>query len=571
MVIVFNLVLVALAGLIAYWWANQGFFSSLLHFICVVAAGAIAFAVWEPLTVNYLLKGGWFDEYAWGVTLLSVFVVSLFLLRLMFDRVVPDNVNLPTWANYVFGGIFGIGAGVLTVGICMIGFGFMQSSNEIMGFRGHVRDSQFAGQPGDLNKVYPPMHTLTTEFYSALSGGALAPTFTRTSMKTEYPNLDEVAFSLWRDGFASGEGKSSINPNGASVDDFLYAPQTGGAAGTGGGGMYGALVTFQKDAFDRGEMLIVSSSQVRLIGRAKDGSSISISPSRWSQMTLEGQGEFPFDDVTHYASSLPGATNAMIFFMFPAKDLVGGTPLYLQIKGLRFKLPPMRNNVAPTEWALAKSKVSGQTVELAFDKTAPFADEGEIKVDNGIAPLTLSMNMVSGFEVVDQYLASGRSEFPREGQFNPGKALRIRGILEPAGTKIVKVDISRNADKAIDFWGDRSDLRSKAGPGAIPLLVAADGRSFQPIGYFWLRSDKAEIKLDPAKPIKGLSDIPQISAAGTDKLFLIYSVTEGARLINFTLGVPQKDAPPKGSVLANTDITVGMKEESSSKGTLTAP
>ena len=64
----FNLALIGLVLLIAYWWANQGFFSSLLHLICVIVAGTIALAVWEPVTVNLLLSGGMFDNYAWGVS-----------------------------------------------------------------------------------------------------------------------------------------------------------------------------------------------------------------------------------------------------------------------------------------------------------------------------------------------------------------------------------------------------------------------------------------------------------------------------------------------------------------------
>ena len=206
MTIILNIVLVAVAGLIAYWWANQGFFSALLHFICVVAAGAIALALWEPVTVNFLLRGGWFDNYAWGVSLLGIFAVSLFVLRVIFDKLVPDNLNLPTWANYTFGTLFGAGAGVITVGICMLGAGFMQSSVDIVGFRGMARDSATQGQPGSTGQLYPPMHAWTADFYTALSGGALAPTFTNASLKRNYPDLGNMAASLQRDSAWDGEG-----------------------------------------------------------------------------------------------------------------------------------------------------------------------------------------------------------------------------------------------------------------------------------------------------------------------------------------------------------------------------
>jgi hypothetical protein len=57
MTIIFNLLIIGLVLLIAYWWANEGLFSSFLHLICVITAGTIALAVWEPITMS-MLNGG---------------------------------------------------------------------------------------------------------------------------------------------------------------------------------------------------------------------------------------------------------------------------------------------------------------------------------------------------------------------------------------------------------------------------------------------------------------------------------------------------------------------------------
>ena len=46
---VYNLLIVALIALIAYWWSSQGFVSGFLHLVCVICAGAFALALWEPL------------------------------------------------------------------------------------------------------------------------------------------------------------------------------------------------------------------------------------------------------------------------------------------------------------------------------------------------------------------------------------------------------------------------------------------------------------------------------------------------------------------------------------------
>src|SRR5690606_9366731 len=127
MFIGFNILLIALVLLIGYWWANQGLFSALLHLLCVIAAGAIALALWEPVTVRWVLRGGGFDPYAWGVVLVGLFIVTLLILRITTDRLIRANVDLPHWANLTFGFPVGVAAGVLTIGIYMLGAGFIQS------------------------------------------------------------------------------------------------------------------------------------------------------------------------------------------------------------------------------------------------------------------------------------------------------------------------------------------------------------------------------------------------------------------------------------------------------------
>jgi hypothetical protein len=47
---ILNIIVIAFAALIAYWWATQGLFSAVLHLVCVTAAGVLAFATWDPAT-----------------------------------------------------------------------------------------------------------------------------------------------------------------------------------------------------------------------------------------------------------------------------------------------------------------------------------------------------------------------------------------------------------------------------------------------------------------------------------------------------------------------------------------
>src|SRR5436190_8436030 len=98
MIAIFNIVIILLVLLIAYWWANQGLFSAILHLVCVVIAGAITLSVWEPLTVGLLLRGNGFDDYAWGVSFIGIFAISLLILRVIMDKTIGANVTIPNWA-----------------------------------------------------------------------------------------------------------------------------------------------------------------------------------------------------------------------------------------------------------------------------------------------------------------------------------------------------------------------------------------------------------------------------------------------------------------------------------------
>ncbi len=566
MAILLNVLMIATAGLIAYWWANQGFLSAFFHFLSVVAAGAVAFAFWETIAINVLIRGGGFDEYAWGTALLSVFIVSLFVFRLLFDRLVPANLNLPTWVNLTVGGVFGAAAGILTVGMLMIGGGFLQSANELAGYRGVVRDSQFGGRPGQTSSLYPPMHEWTANFYTALSNGAFSPPFSRSSLRRDYPDLANVAMSLHRDSAYGGEAKTSIVPSSVTVEEIVRADDA--TAGKGGPrGVYTVKVTFDRAAFDRGEMLILSASQVRLLGVLPNGRGIAIHPLTWTQKTRDrGILDLAFDDVTAYATSDPGNERPTLLFHFPIGELGGATPEAIQIKGVRFPLPSPIRPITQGDWMIAKATLGGAAVGpgvVTFDVSAPFAEDGEILINNNISPLTLSKNMVTGMDFTeDGFLTAGRAEFSKATPFNPGRLLRIKGIVETPGTRLVKVNVSRG-QSSIDLFNDTNDFRRQAGDGAAPMLVDSAGGTYTAIGYIWIKPDKVELKIEPTKGIRTVADVPSLPSAGTHELWLLFRVTEGVNLVGLRLG--------DKITVSNFDVKVGDPEPDQNKGSLGLP
>ncbi|MBT8485804.1 MAG: CvpA family protein [Phycisphaerales bacterium] len=508
MFIAFNIILIGLALFIAYWWANQGVFSAILHLACVVVAGAIAFAFWEPLTM-VVLKGGGFDDYAWGVSLILLFAVSLFILRLGLDRLAPANVQVPHWANLAFGGVVGLAAGVLTVGMFVIGAGHVQSTNSMMGFRGYGRSARDSSVT-ELNKMWVPFHEITGNFYSWLSVTSLA---SGQPLRHYNPAVHQQA-TLLRDTFFKGRGKLSLAPSAASIERLYYAEKNGAP-------YYYVRVNFGLEAQDFGEQLTLSSSQVRLIGAASGTEEPEVvMPTGFFQYS----GYHRYDNISHYLSSEPGKEDATpeIEFRVPP----GFQPRFIQIRGTRFPLP------REAQPAPAYLVAAGARPDSAASVVLPGGQniQSAIRIDNDIRPISVSTNrMPSGIQENERYLTSGTARFDRGRGFAPG-SLRIQGIFEPSGTKLVRVNVSRGGPADIFRFADQAE------DDATIALVDARGSEYSPIGYFYIHSDGIDVKLEPTRRLRTLDEIPLLPTSGSHDMELLFYVTQGVTVTGLRYG-----------------------------------
>ena len=114
MIVLFNLIVIGLIALIAYWWSNEGAFSGFMHLICVIVAAAMAIALWEPLLFDVMYLDGAFGGLMPGFVMLGSFVLCLLLLRKGADLAVPEAARMPEGVDAVMGGIFGAVSGVAT-------------------------------------------------------------------------------------------------------------------------------------------------------------------------------------------------------------------------------------------------------------------------------------------------------------------------------------------------------------------------------------------------------------------------------------------------------------------------
>ncbi|MEE8154065.1 MAG: CvpA family protein [Phycisphaerales bacterium] len=526
MITAFNLLILALVGLIGYWWATQGLFSGLLHLLCVIAAGAIAFAFWEPVTVGLLLRNTPFDNFAWGVSLIGLFVVPLFILRLATNKLVPANIDLPQWANLTFGFPIGAASGVLTIGMVLLGTGFVQSQRELFGYTGTVRNPNNAKQITHVGPaLWLPVHKWTSEFYSWMSVTSLS---TGRPLRQFYPDLHKVSGSEFRDTYRSGRGQVSITPNAARIQGVTMCRELNRCA---------VRVRFAAEARDFGTQLTLSSAQVRLVSKANDQSRPFVAhPQKWSQPTKSGStAVYLFDDISNYATTVPGQETATMEFDFDFPGTL--VPLFIQIKGTRFDLPQYEDVTGAEYIRRLGSAGTTRSVSSApppvFTGSAQLTTGTDIRVTNSIRPINASKNQLPGTIHVNSggFITDGFGTFKRGGA-PAGRALRLKGIIEAEGTKTVQLTVKRGS--AADIFNPA--LRQQAGDNATLKLVDSLGRPYSPIGYIYDRGDSVDLSLSPRRPIRTVAELPQLSQSGGRTLRIIFSVTEGVQLVGLRLG-----------------------------------
>jgi hypothetical protein len=523
MTIIFNLLIIGLVLLIAYWWANEGLFSSILHLVCVIAAGAVAFALWEPITMA-MLNGGAMDNYAWGLVLVGVFAVTLLVLRVASDKLIPANIQFPAWANLGIGGLLGAWSGVLSIGICLIGSGFVQSTNEIMGYRGIARSKS----TGIVEKVGDPIwldvSQLTSSFFSTLSLGTMHPDISGGALAHFNPKVNEQA-TLLRDSFDNGKGQLSLAPDAASVTKVAIDDS----------GLVVVQVSFNTKAKDHGGQFIIGSSQVRLIGKASSSKEADVyHPTAWKQESKEGiEYLYRFDDLNNYATGVPGRQDAGIKFAFDTKDS-NFKPRFIQIRGTRFELP---SGEPESISALSAKRYRGRTLtedEIAAERDSLGKDISHLfQTTSKIKGLRISINGIpSTIEFnEDNYLVEGRLT-TKWSQSGTSAKMAVKGLYADEGTAIVQLKVSPGTNASFGFL-----TQTEPETSAVTLLDS-DGRKYSPIGYIIGDEKLMDLTLTPATPPSTLGDLPMhlLSSSRSKDMTLIFQVTEDKKIVEFQVG-----------------------------------
>jgi hypothetical protein len=230
---ILNLAVILIAGIIAYIWSARGFFSAFLHMLCVIVAGALAFAAWEPLALwilsNDTSQGGSYVDVAWGVALAVPFALILTVIRVACDKIVPFNLDFDGTANLVGGIACGAIAGTITAGMVVLSVSFLRMDTAILGHR----PMQYASGGGSLERketLIFPADRLTAWFYQTLSNSTLVPPSSDSegrpySLGRMHPELADEGWLL-RVNFEEGKAKSTLSPAAISLPPTRIPPRS---------------------------------------------------------------------------------------------------------------------------------------------------------------------------------------------------------------------------------------------------------------------------------------------------------------------------------------------------------
>jgi hypothetical protein len=132
------------------------------------------------------------------------------------------------------------------------------------------------------------------------------------------------------------------------------------------------------------------------------------------------------------------------------------------------------------------------------------------------------------------WISGGDGEFDTVGADRPGRGLSVEGILQPGGTRIVQVDVSRGS-RANIF---KDSLMAAAGSENPAIQLVDDkGRTYVPIGFMHtMPGNKTRIKVDFENEVKTYNELPLLPTSGTHQLRLLFRVTNGATIAGMVMG-----------------------------------
>ena len=575
---IMNLIVIVLVLSIAYAWMVRGVFSAMLHMLCALVAGAIAFAVWEPLSimlVNASPERGFFsflESIAWGISLIIPFAVSFLLLRMLSDKIVPNNIKNNTAIDYAGGAIFGAVTGVISVGILIIGIGNMRVATNFLGYQPLWYSSDRANGAGSLVKsdtLWLPADKLVATVYGKLSTGTMSSS---QPLAYWYPELELAGFAS-RVSPGDGAARNAVRPEDFKIKGAYTVGPDGGTQisellkidgettqryvdinekPVSSGQLFGYVIEFEPGAKERGKkgagQLVISNGQIRMLAEDSDGNTETIFPMAViSESSEPGQyGRWRFDAEDVYITSTGGKSKVTMGFEFVVPQ--GYTPVALYVKNIRVKSDELPDAVGyDTASRRDLSVRSGSILEGKGDQVSYNAQNAvtvntsgsvnEIDRSNRLLEIVGSVAAKRSFTVnEDNEIVGGQGSFITEevGRRNApnSKNLRVERYAIGSGQAMVKLDVGAGSE-----FGFLSEAARSVPLDQSIKLIDENGNEYEAIGYEYLDRELMEIRYTRGSTLTGIEDTPTLSTTRDDqKLRILFIITDGVKIDRFAVG-----------------------------------
>jgi hypothetical protein len=587
-------VIFIVAGL-AYIWGSRGFFSALLHLVCVLVGGAIAFALWEPIAYKILAAAGtsqWMIDIAWGAGLALPFAVSVAVLRLIVDKAVPANCDLDGAPNLIGGIVCGAIAGTISAGILLLTVNFLRLSPSVGGLSPIRQESN--GSPVINEKLIFPADKITTWLYGYAADATLR---TDTPLAKWRPDVT-VDGALLRTNFNEGGSRHTLAPKSfevkghftvgkdadLKVSDLLSDGFSGGvpkvttlqgediSVNSTGYFIDAYVVSFGSAAREKEGNVVIGNTQVELVCyNETDDKSISVMPvavsSKAEAENSEDKkiyyGRWRFERPNTYIRSVGGTDNPLMAFEFLVPK--AAKPIALYVKGVRVDLTRLTfpNSLdfadkKERDTAIQKGTALGgepgdRYMTLVWDKPGPTSaviidpSAGEmfsrpIVITNTLPSnrnthTILSKDGIGGLTLNEErQIVSGEQKYKlADLQKNRGidAKLQVRQFYEGEDTIIVQVNFGKDSP-----LGPVVNQTARDASGEISLVDFRDEK-YPVVGFVYYDNQIAHIRYTPEAVIRTKEELPfgGPSTSRPDQTYiLLFRVSKNTQITSMKIG-----------------------------------
>lgn len=548
-----NVLILIYILIMIYWWGSEGFFSATLHLACVILAGALALAIWEPLVHGFLLSR--MPAYAVGVGLIAPFILLIMLLRFAFGLAAPNTVFFHSTVNFIIGSVMGFFAAILTAGFTVIALGFLPGPVAMAGYQPLVINTDGAIARSD-SRLWVPVDRIADQFFSTLSNAGF---YSGTPISVYYPDLHlashrtRLKLDLNASAIASPNLVSIANvasqPAPATGIDDAVIRAAGPDARVGGHKILAIQTEWNlsnagKGTLDVDSTLRLYPSQIQLITRDNStagGGAVKSHRAFGAVKSAKHLIRRDFVPFTTDTASITGDTRDMTLhlgFVIDDKEEM----LYLVVRNLRIDLRDPRieqpttitafnTSVAPAPVAQGGSDAA---IKSIGQRTGLVSDQELVLTDR--LPMDISLNSVGALDVRKNKIVSGLADIRRQETVIP-QSVRVNSFFIAQHQSCVRLTLTRA--KAQSLLG--AAVSQAASLGTISI-TDANGDSYLAAGYVWNRTDgSSEVRFMPDDLLRNARQLPISKMTNQELIRLYFVVPRNIKITTLKMGAEQQE------------------------------